>query len=87
MINTFRNQKKNPKELAIKPGKVNGICVVFRQALESIDTELYIQTILTTFAKQTPPDLESAMIKIKEIKSKIIHNSISNISYIRYTIN
>ncbi|ORY52502.1 IKI3-domain-containing protein [Rhizoclosmatium globosum] len=41
--------------------KVNTLCATVRNSLAPLDTVTYVTTVLTTFAKQTPQDLESAM--------------------------
>jgi elongator complex protein 1 len=48
--------------------KVNPVCRMLREALELIHPDRYLNSILTTYAKQSPPDLESAMRRIFKLK-------------------
>lgn len=49
-------------------GKVNDICDTVRKALISVNAQRYVQTILTTDVKKSPPDLEAAMRRILTLK-------------------
>lgn len=49
-------------------GKVNTVCAAMCKALLKVDERRYVYTILTTDAKRSPPDLETAMKRILEIK-------------------
>ncbi|KAJ3288043.1 hypothetical protein HK104_008357 [Borealophlyctis nickersoniae] len=60
-------QPRSPGDMS---NKVNLVCKSMCAALQSMDARRYVQTILTTDAKQTPPDLETAMARIMEIKEK-----------------
>ncbi|KAI8827292.1 IKI3 family-domain-containing protein [Fimicolochytrium jonesii] len=51
-------------------GKVNKICDTTRQALETVDPKRYLQSILTTDVKKSPPDLETAMQRIMQVKKQ-----------------
>lgn len=73
----FRDSKLSLKEQAVVYGKVNSICKDFKTALESVNASKYTQTLLTTYVKQSPPDLESAMKTIKDIKSTSLHYSLT----------
>ncbi|KAJ3214160.1 hypothetical protein HDU67_002020 [Dinochytrium kinnereticum] len=49
--------------------KVNAVCDAVRGALIALDEVKYITSILSTDAKKSPPDLESAMRRIKSLKA------------------
>lgn len=66
---TKNDSKLSLKDQAVVNGKVNMICKNFKAALDQINSPRYIQTLLTTFVRQSPPDLESAMMLIKDIKT------------------
>ena len=51
--------------------KVDNVCKAIRDTLIILDEDRYQNSVLTTFVKQTPPDLESSMKMIREIKGKI----------------
>jgi elongator complex protein 1 len=67
-------------------GKINAVCDLLRTALDEnskIPTEHdYTQTILTTFAKQEPPQLENALKRILEIKNQSTKESESALKYL-----
>jgi len=48
--------------------KVDVVCSAVRKAIEDISTEKYFLSLLTTYAKQTQPDLETVLTKIKCLK-------------------
>lgn len=50
--------------------KVDNICKQLRAYLESKDLVKYANTVLTTYACQTPPDLESALRVLNKIKGE-----------------
>ncbi|KAJ3023810.1 hypothetical protein HKX48_000944 [Thoreauomyces humboldtii] len=52
----------------VMPGKVNLICDALRTALHEVDPERYVHSILTTDVKKQPPDLESAMTRIRTLR-------------------
>lgn len=55
----------SPQGATMPSDKVNTICCALRRELEaSHDTTKYLETILTTECKQSPPLLESAMARI-----------------------
>ncbi|KAJ3416474.1 hypothetical protein HDV05_001632 [Chytridiales sp. JEL 0842] len=49
--------------------KVNSVCEALRAGLTAFDHLKYITTVLTTDAKRSPPDLETAMERVKSLKS------------------
>ncbi|KAL1924120.1 uncharacterized protein VTP21DRAFT_7155 [Calcarisporiella thermophila] len=48
--------------------KINRICDAVRSILQTKDVKKYIQSILTAFVRKTPPDLESALEVLAELK-------------------
>ncbi|KAL7752203.1 putative elongator complex protein 1 [Sorochytrium milnesiophthora] len=57
---------------APRPGmlqdKVNRICDAVRGELQSLDIKTYVNTIITTYVRKTPPELEDALRNIKDLK-------------------
>ncbi|CAO3617850.1 unnamed protein product [Cunninghamella echinulata] len=49
--------------------KVNNICEAVRTVLMESDRDRYMQSILSTYVKSSPPDLESALTLLSEIRS------------------
>jgi tetratricopeptide (TPR) repeat protein len=49
-------------------GKVNVVCRVMRKALISVDADKYLLSILTTYAKQTPPAHSEALQLIASLR-------------------
>ncbi|KAI9298608.1 IkappaB kinase complex, IKAP component [Neoconidiobolus thromboides FSU 785] len=58
------------KDLTAYPNKVNLICAAVRDALKDKDIKQYVQTIITTYARQLPADLESILSLLKDLKDK-----------------
>ncbi|KAJ3326607.1 hypothetical protein HDU76_012780, partial [Blyttiomyces sp. JEL0837] len=51
------------------PGdKTNRVCDAVREALGDLDTVKYISTVLTAYARKSPPDMESAMREVKGMR-------------------
>ncbi|CAG8606102.1 2620_t:CDS:2, partial [Scutellospora calospora] len=48
--------------------KVNTICDAVRAVLKSMDTKIYLQSIITSYVRKTPPDLESALNLLAKLK-------------------
>jgi elongator complex protein 1 len=48
--------------------KVNTICDAVREILESKDSKKYLQSIITTYVKKSPPELESALNFLAKLK-------------------
>ncbi|KAG0223795.1 hypothetical protein BGW42_005533 [Actinomortierella wolfii] len=59
---------KNSAATSADPQKVNTICEAVRKELETMDRKTYINTILTTHVRKTPPDLESALTLLTELR-------------------
>ncbi|KAF9164239.1 hypothetical protein DFQ26_001667 [Actinomortierella ambigua] len=55
---------------AADPEKVNTICEAVRKELETMDRKTYINTILTTHVRMTPPNLESALTLLAELRGQ-----------------
>ncbi|KAJ3297896.1 hypothetical protein HDU79_001653 [Rhizoclosmatium sp. JEL0117] len=67
--------------------KVNTLCATVRNSLAPLDTVTYVTTVLTTFAKQTPQDLESAMAKVKSMKQVSLHETETALKYLIFLAN
>uniref|UniRef100_A0A7S1PEA9 Elongator complex protein 1 n=1 Tax=Percolomonas cosmopolitus TaxID=63605 RepID=A0A7S1PEA9_9EUKA len=52
------------------PNKVNRLVSLFRETLRRIDPHRYVTSILTTFAKSRPPQLEEALQEILSIRER-----------------
>ncbi|KAF9995387.1 hypothetical protein BGZ80_001407 [Entomortierella chlamydospora] len=50
--------------------KVNQICDAVRKELQTLDRNTYINAVLTTYVRKSPPDLESALLLLAELKDK-----------------
>ncbi|KAF9295803.1 hypothetical protein BGZ74_010603 [Mortierella antarctica] len=56
-----------PPELA---EKVNQICDAVRGELSQLDQKVYINSVLTTYVRKSPPDLEAALLLLAELKDQ-----------------
>eukprot|EP01102_Stenamoeba_stenopodia_P022460 TRINITY_DN9362_c0_g3_i2.p1 TRINITY_DN9362_c0_g3~~TRINITY_DN9362_c0_g3_i2.p1 ORF type:complete len:886 (+),score=260.87 TRINITY_DN9362_c0_g3_i2:86-2743(+) len=56
--------------LGITKGKVNKICKAIREVLQSIDSSKFLLSILTSYVKSNPPELEAVLLVIKELRDK-----------------
>lgn len=65
-------RQKPEEETQDVDNKVNMICEAFRTLLMGIDRKKYIQSILSTYVKSSPPDLESALQLLAEIRGNWI---------------
>lgn len=61
-------------------GKVNKICKAFRDVLMELGRDQYIQSILSTYVKSTPPDLESALQLLADIKRMLMKDHLDPIT-------
>ncbi|KAF9189964.1 hypothetical protein BGZ51_008686 [Haplosporangium sp. Z 767] len=50
--------------------KVNQICDAVRKELDTLDQKTYINSVLTTYVRKSPPDLESALLLLAELKDQ-----------------
>ncbi|KAF9415343.1 hypothetical protein BGZ94_000121 [Podila epigama] len=50
--------------------KVNTICDAVRNELDKLDQTVYINSILTTHVRKSPPDLEAALILLAQLKDQ-----------------
>lgn len=71
--------------------KVDIVCQAVRNAIERSGNEKYFLALLTTYAKQSSPDLETVLVKIKQSKDhpSTENNSVSYdkaLNYILYLI-
>ncbi|CAO3564635.1 unnamed protein product [Mortierella alpina] len=50
--------------------KVNQICDAVRKELDTLDRNTYINSVLTTYVRKSPPDLESALLLLAQLKDQ-----------------
>ncbi|CAG8446071.1 15447_t:CDS:10 [Acaulospora morrowiae] len=50
--------------------KINTVCDAVREVLGTLDTKTYLQSIIMTYIRRTPPDLESALGLLAKIKDQ-----------------
>ncbi|CAH1762567.1 10141_t:CDS:10, partial [Entrophospora sp. SA101] len=66
--------------------KVNNICDAVRAVLETLDSKKYLQSIITTYVRHTPPDLEPALNLIAKIKDQDMNLSEEAIKFTIFLI-
>ncbi|KAI9485105.1 IKI3 family-domain-containing protein [Zychaea mexicana] len=77
------SDKQENKESASVEDKVNKICKAFRDVLMEKGRDRYIQSILSTYVKSSPPELESALQLLADIK---VQNANEAEEALKYTI-
>ncbi|KAI9277147.1 IKI3 family-domain-containing protein [Phascolomyces articulosus] len=65
----YRHGNQENKDASIE-NKVNKICKAFRDVLMEKGRDQYIQSILSTYVKSSPPELESALQLLVDIKEQ-----------------
>ncbi|KAG0045887.1 hypothetical protein BGZ83_008909 [Gryganskiella cystojenkinii] len=50
--------------------KVNEICDAVRKELDTLDRKTYINSVLTTHVRKSPPDLEAALLLLAQLKEE-----------------
>ncbi|ORZ11311.1 IKI3 family-domain-containing protein [Lobosporangium transversale] len=50
--------------------KVNQVCDAIRAELQNLDRNTYINSVLTTYVRKSPPDLESALLLLAKLKDE-----------------
>ncbi|KAF8925154.1 hypothetical protein BGZ58_001096 [Dissophora ornata] len=69
----YTRSKGGAKGAPISPElaeKVNRICDAVRKELQTLDRNTYINSVLTTYVRKSPPDLESALLLLAELKDQ-----------------
>ncbi|ORX62126.1 IkappaB kinase complex, IKAP component [Hesseltinella vesiculosa] len=61
--------------------KVNKICNAVRQVLMELDQDQYIQSILSTYVRSSPPDLESALSLLAHIRESSLAKAEEALKY------
>ncbi|RUP46125.1 hypothetical protein BC936DRAFT_147332 [Jimgerdemannia flammicorona] len=61
--------------------KVNTVCDAIRAVLVSLDTKHYIQSILSTYVRKTPPDYESALSLLASLRSDDLSHAEEALKY------
>ncbi|KAI8643421.1 IKI3 family-domain-containing protein [Parasitella parasitica] len=71
LVTMYRRGGLSADQLTAASGvenKVNSICEAVRSVLVELGREHYIQSILSTYVRSSPPDLESAMALLSELR-------------------
>ncbi|KAG8198001.1 hypothetical protein JTE90_029395 [Oedothorax gibbosus] len=63
----------------LSENKINMVCDAFRSSLETMDHNRYYQTLMATYAKKDPPELDQALIRLKVLKDSSSSKSTKNI--------
>ncbi|KAL9647016.1 hypothetical protein ABK040_013870 [Willaertia magna] len=63
------HDEEKPQPVAGTESKINNICNAVREALNGVDKSKFISSILTTYAKHDPPQLDEALSLIREIRN------------------
>ncbi|KAF7721259.1 hypothetical protein EC973_004986 [Apophysomyces ossiformis] len=82
-VTMYRSEKRNqqPQEEKRVQNKVNYICEAARNVLLKLGRKHYIQSILSTYVKSSPPDLESALMLLAEIKESSLSDAEEALKY------
>ncbi|ORY06286.1 IKI3-domain-containing protein [Basidiobolus meristosporus CBS 931.73] len=64
------DKTSHKKDQSKYTNKVNTICDAIRTQLNTLDTKKYMQPIITTYVKKSPPELEEALSLLREIKKQ-----------------
>ncbi|TIC74349.1 IKI3-domain-containing protein [Wallemia mellicola] len=70
---------------ASRPDKANEICTAIRTELEKRDLVAYTQTIMTSYVRMTPPDVEASLNllhKLKSVDSEIAEEGVKYIIFL-----
>jgi len=68
-IITSKNQEQIIENPNLKE-KVNHLCTSVIKALDELDSRKFLNSTLTAYARMTPPALESAMIRIRQVREQ-----------------
>ncbi|KAG2231182.1 IKI3 family-domain-containing protein [Thamnidium elegans] len=71
LVTMYRRGGRTADQLTPAAGvekKVNSICEAVRNVLVELGREHYIQSILSTYVRSSPPDIESAMALLSELR-------------------
>ncbi|KAI7903384.1 IKI3 family-domain-containing protein [Cokeromyces recurvatus] len=71
LVTMYRRGGRTADQLTAAPGvenKVNTVCEAVRKILIELGQERYMQSILSTYVRSSPPDLESAMTLLSELR-------------------
>lgn len=71
LVTMYRRGGRTADQLTAASGvenKVNSICEAVRNVLIELGREHYIQSILSTYVRSSPPDIESAMALLSELR-------------------
>ncbi|KAI9311999.1 IKI3 family-domain-containing protein [Dichotomocladium elegans] len=71
----------SPEALSDASDKVNKICKAFRDVLFRLGRDKYIQSILSTYVKSTPPELEAALGLLADIRETSINDAEEALKY------
>eukprot|EP00794_Sanderia_malayensis_P009518 gene9518-10506_t len=68
---SYAQRPAKSDETSKATNKVDRVCLTVRQAIERLGHNKLLLTFLTTYVKQTSPDLETVLIEMKKIKDKV----------------
>jgi elongator complex protein 1 len=71
LVTMYRRGGRTADQLTAASGvenKVNSICEAVRNVLIELGREHYMQSILSTYVRSSPPDIESAMALLSELR-------------------
>eukprot|EP00730_Choanoeca_flexa_P017217 TRINITY_DN8259_c0_g1_i1.p1 TRINITY_DN8259_c0_g1~~TRINITY_DN8259_c0_g1_i1.p1 ORF type:complete len:1336 (+),score=384.79 TRINITY_DN8259_c0_g1_i1:376-4008(+) len=70
MYPLLRNARQVPSAAAYtRPNKVNTMCAAIRKALLALDSDAYLHSILTTYVKHEPAQLEDALRHVLAVRT------------------
>lgn len=77
-VSIYRGMNLPESRNGMESTKIDQICDAMRNTLESIDKNKYLLSILTTYAKKSVPQLDSALKEIKKLQVDLSHSGQNN---------
>ncbi|RCI05914.1 hypothetical protein CU098_013034 [Rhizopus stolonifer] len=84
LVTMYRRGGRTADQLTTAVGvenKVNSICESIRNVLFDLGRDHYIQSILSTYVRKSPPDIESAMSLLSELRETDLHAAEDALKY------
>ncbi|KAI8385764.1 IKI3 family-domain-containing protein [Blakeslea trispora] len=84
LVTMYRRGGRSADQLTAASGvenKVNSICEAIRNVLIELGRDHYIQSILSTYVRKSPPDIESAMSMLSELRETDLHAAEDALKY------
>ena len=69
-----------------KPTKVNEICTAIRSELEKRDLVQYTQSVMTSYVRMTPPDVEASLNLLHKLKGVNTQVAEEGVKYIIFLV-